>query len=457
MAERERRRSGCWWLFVLGSLIPLVGILLLVIGFFVRERSARQQLNQRIAQRAEANLPFDDASMTIYHHRLTETKNTDEWLQVIEEIGSNDYQTASQLVASYASSTVDAMIDPKVSWESEQVTREFLAQHKQLHGRVQSLSLDQLQPDAKPVRFPVEFNSFLTPLPIQQKMREPVRLLVLHAKVAIRDRDSNAVRRDIEAIMGCAQALEGDPILISQLISVAGKSMGLEVLRLALEQDMLSEQDLVKLQTLVQSNTTVPPQWRYAMEGETGLALPAFNNPSLADASLNYLPGRTTDSLHFLDHMSAVIACEDSDLDTFLAKSKLEEERIQELASGTMTRIDAMLTILVAPSAAATVAAFVRQAIMHRMATIAIGVRIYEKRNGKLPASLDELSSVGIDASELKPIGKNPFGYQIDENGAVLWGLDPSQSKEVSLTPPQPSSDADNQIFYLWTLPIRND
>ncbi|MEZ6137808.1 MAG: hypothetical protein R3C53_23215 [Pirellulaceae bacterium] len=346
-------------------------------------------------------------------------------------------------------------------WEQAAATRVFLNRWNELHQSIQQLSLDQLDEQAQPVRFPIEFDSINTLLPNTQEMRSAARMLSLHGQVAVLDGNSTQVRLDVEALLGCSKALHGEPILVSQLVSIAIDSMGVELLKRALEQDVLEERDLMLLLPHVLAKTGIGPEYRVALHGEIAMMLPVFDNPGMAgEEGATRLPARGNDMLHYLEHMESVLAADESgDLGEFMADLQASEANLEKLFdAGPIVAFDSILTGLLAPATAASGQAFVRSTL-HRMAAICIGIRLYEKKHARLPTSLAELVDVGVDATQLTAPSNQSFGFSVDaEQNALVWGYDIRTESAVPPVPPtlDPGEpDLDTKRLYRWELPTK--
>ncbi len=519
----KRSGMGCWFwgfCFVFGLPILLLGVGALI--FVGREQSARRELTSRLEALVADGMPVDDASLLEFTNGLTSHKHTDAWLDVLQQFQSAEFKAAvggvpmfdPQLEAEVPAPgeswpvdqrqaesvlTEEVASTSKVSPESveskadaefpnaefpsggdeplvaaelppllpeergvdEQTVRKFLANWSEMHDRIQELSMKQLEPGAKGVRFIERYDSLQTLLPSTQNMREAARLLVLRGRIALYDRDSQQSRKSIEAVIGCSKTLSGEPLLVSQLVVTAIESLGLDLLKSGLEHNVFDEADLLALLPHFSSAIQICPEWKLAMQGERAMALPVFKNPALASASAARIPARSRDALHYLDHMQRVLEVSSDDFDRFLADLREEEQVINELArGGPLIMMDTMLTTLMASASGAMGNAFVRRATQNRMAVLCIAARLYEKRNGKWPASLDDLKTLElgdqvIDPSMLLPTGGKPFGYKVETQQVVLWG---GNSRLDPVTPAEPLSvmegdpNADENKLWIWKL-----
>jgi hypothetical protein len=242
---RQTSRGCLFWGLRLGLGIPLGLLLLLVLVFVGRERSANIRLQKQIAHLRSQGVPVDFKSLELYHESLTSDKNTQAWIEALNVVTSKEFHESAIGIAHVGAprpnSQSEAEIpDPGADWGDEKAVREFLQKWRSVHQRIRQLSLQQLEPEAVPVRLPLKFD-FTSVLTYQQKMRQAARLLRLRGQVAIYDRASPETRSSIEALLGCSEVLSGEPTLISQLISVAINGIAIGQLQSALAADVLGQ------------------------------------------------------------------------------------------------------------------------------------------------------------------------------------------------------------------------
>ena len=460
---KPRSSRGCL-LYGVGFFFG-VPLLLLLVGFLIiagRERSSKRKVNDRIEKIVAQRLPVNNDTMLSFTNSLTSKEDTKEWIAVLGELTSEEFTKSVTGVQHFDPAATEEMDvpGPGKAWANEKVTRDFLDKWSDLRSRISRLSQKQLEPGAKPVRFITAFDSMNTLLPHTQSMRSAARMLMLNGQVAVFDRNSARTRMSIEALFGCSRTVAGEPILVSQLVRVAIEGMGVGLLRSALEHDVLSEKDLIALLPRILEGTNISPQWKIAMQGERGLMLPLFENPEMIDDMFRWLPGRSTDTLCFLDLMEQVLSVPDGDFDQFRGGlEKIEQEFRLKNDGPLLQKFDSAITSMTTPAVAAAGSAYIREATQRRMAAISIGIRLYEKRNGKMPVSLDDLKSLELgelqlDPAALLPPGGKPFGYRVEENQVLLWGFDFNQGSSTPAEPPSIADGAPNAAMnklWIWT------
>ena len=371
------RRLLWFVLAVVGFLIFTPLSLLMWMG--VRESSANVRLRARIAQLQSAALPHDNASLAVYYARDTTLRNVDQWMKVLEIAGSSDFQVASEDVGPW-NAMAERVPHADQPWPDEAKVVAFMESSAALRQQARELALQD-----QSVRLPIEFQSFDTNLQLTQNLRQIARLLQLEAQVAIRERDADATRDAILAIFGCARAIEGQPLMVSQLVGTAIEAVATDELRCALEQDVLDMSGLKLVLARIENRPSLLSVWTKTMNGERGGSLPLFTDdrPYLSDTELELayaLPWRSRDALAYLAWVDQALALPTNDLTEFHAGA-IEMERLigQKLAtSNAFEKFDTILSSLSVPAISAAGSIFVRREMLARLAVLGIGVRLYE-------------------------------------------------------------------------------
>ncbi len=445
----EAAKRSCLILSILIFVVlPFSLIALGLLLWFGRESFGRSQLKARIASLAKQGYPVDNASVESQYRDRADPTHTNAWLAVLNTISSADFKASTKGVA-YIGIDVELPVLTSDDWEEEEVSLAFLERWKSLHAEVLRLSID-----AKPVRFPIVFDSFATLLPQTQNSRDIARVLQLQGRVGLRARDSAVVRDAIDGLLGLSRVNAGEPFLVSQLVSMAIDGISIGLLKDAVQHDALSEADLLVLLPKVLSATNIGMEWQTTIAGERGTALPVFIDPSKAKAmGVMSLPGRSRDAIFFIELMQEVSEIPTADFVEFQSKLAEIESKLQKANQIWFSKYDNYLTLQITPACNAAGDAFIRRALQHRIAALAIGIRIYEDRHGKFPKSLNDLSALPMDVKQLVPTNNRTFGYRLDGENARLWG---GTYRDAFSIPDEPPSiiagepDNTGKAFWNW-------
>ncbi len=452
--EKASKRSCLVLSILLFVVLPFSIITLLLLLWYGRESSGRSQMRARIASITKQGYPVDDASVDKYYKDRTDSANTEAWLAVLNTMTSQDFKASASAVP-ILGTEAEVPILPEEEWNEEEVSLAFLEKWKSLHSEVLRLSID-----AKPVRFPIVFDSFETLLQQTQEMRQAARLVQLRGRVGLRAKDSAVVRDAIDGLLGISRVNAGEPILVSQLVSIAIDGMAIGLLKDSLKVDVFSEADLQSLLPMVMATINIGREWEMVVAGERAIALPVFVDPKKARTlGVTSFPGRSRDALFYLDLIQGVIELPTNDLKEFKTKLKDAQAKVTEKANANwITRFDSILTLQTTPAFAAAGDAFIRRALQHRMAALAIGLRLYEDRHGKFPTSLKDLTDLPMDVKPLALTKEMSFGFQLEGNNAKLWGGSFQDAFSIPVEPPEivvGEPDTTMKELWLWEFQVK--
>lgn len=443
IAPKARRpmmvRLARWFLWAIGLLVIL--LVAFLIWLMVRDRVANAQLQEQIGALKTAGLPYDNQSLGEYYARQVGEHAGDEghperWVAVLTSVPGFS-QAADRIEPG---GRLPPAPEP---WPDEAQVREFLHDCSELRNTARQLALQDRQ-----VRLPINLNSHPPEATLLPELRRLARLFCLEAQVAVRNRNSADARDAILAIFGCGRAIEGQPLIVSQMVGTAFESMATEQLRHALEANLFETEDLRRLLARIEKRPSLETVWTISMNGERAAMLPAFTGhpeesqqPGRA-APRVAAPLRSRDALAYVQFIDQAVAVPADDLNEFCAGMLELEESMEAKAysSNWLTRFDTALTTSAMPMFSATKVVFVQREMLARLATLGIGVRLYEDKHGTLPDKLDQLSDIGLDVSKLTPLGDKPFGYRNEAEQAILWGF---SVRHRTSTPDEPPAVLD--------------
>lgn len=427
------KKLGIW--ILLGIFIGLPLILCGGVGvwWFGRNAVAQAKLDEEIEALRAAGLPYDDRSMAQYHSKLTDDFYTAKWIEVTSVVSSEEFGSASKDLPILGNA--DEVPPPGQPWGQQAEVEQFLTDSAGIVKLVHEISQSDM-----PVRFPIMFDSYNTLLENTQAMRNVARLMKLEHEVALRAEDGEREYQAIQSLLGTSIAVRGEPIFVSQLVSIAMHGIAIDAIQKSVRYGNMSDEQWKNVAERLKIFDNYKDTLEQSYAGERAMALPIFQDPTrMAEVSQNATFGaRPIDALYYLRIMERMESVEKEDLNTLLVETeRLDQEFSTELTEANfLTKLDTILTGLTVPALGAYSSAFVRQVLQNRFAKLGIAIRRYQLQQGKLPESLSDLNEIGIDPGDMQALGGDSFGYsKIDasetadatdatEDGAVLWGYD---------------------------------
>ena len=248
-----------------------------------------------------------------------------------------------------------------------------------------------------------------------------------------------------------------------QMVAISIDNFAIGLLRDAIEYDVLNEADLRLLLPKILSAINISEDWKATIAGERGFALPIFTDPSKARASgVSFILGRSRDALRYLDISDEAMEIPVDNLAELKAKLNDLELKVETTTKASLVvQFDSNLTMQILPSWSAAGDMFIRRALQHRIAAIAMGLRLYEDRHDAFPTSLDTLSEIPLDIKRLSPTNNTSFGYRNDAGNVKLWGGSYNDPLTIAVEPqPNQTENEDNsekyrRKFWLWELPAK--
>ncbi|MEL6896136.1 MAG: hypothetical protein AAFP90_08555, partial [Planctomycetota bacterium] len=406
----SKTKGGCglWMLVLIGA--PIV-LLLGLLGFFViGEQAARSKVKDRIAEFRAEGMPVDDESLDVYYRQNSSTELTDRWLGVLNRF--RDEGVFSDEQAPWLSGV--ANIDPASGrWVLDLELKRY-TNHSDEELDVDLIDqkvdeyfkrMDPILDDAKSILaekqriyLPIEFDGFNTLLVDIQDSRALARLFALRARIAMREGDSQGVVDSIEMLDGLAISMESTPSLVAGLVCISIDGIKIDLLKDALENNALDAEGLKQLLPSILSQANINDMVKRSFISERAFGLIVFQTGSFGaeEGKKSLHPFHGTDSLSYLeaiDQVFDVLPKDDEpirDLGRFRKEMDAASARVNDEFEqrSMLQRIQRPLSGLVMPSFDAVTNAAAGNAQQHRMAAIAIAIRIHEKENATLPSNL---------------------------------------------------------------------
>jgi hypothetical protein len=424
----SQRKTGVrWWLilaiFGVPILIVALGTFIFRIGYTIRENSGRGVMAVEIQKLAKDGNTIDNESTDVLYRSRTSSESQDDWLSLFSLVESPGFKKGCDgiplLDRSIDNDQPFRAIDAS-DWEYANACLIFTAKSQDLIEKVRHLAVTPT-----PTQFPIHFQANETLLPEVQSVRQLALVIFVDSQVAIHLRESNRATQDIVTLYSLANHVDAVPCAVSRLVGIAIRRLALQALQGCIEFDVLQADQLLQLDGVIQNFCEVGDRWHAVISEELGLYLPLFTHPSIAMKSETPIPARGHDAVYYIDLMRRAMDLETENWSAFYISALKLESELEAANKFSIQRTDRILSYVLAPAFGALAAAWINDAQLNRQARLAITIRLHALRANELPTNLDELSS---NAAQLRPFGIKPFGYKIENNKAMLWGFELSNS-----------------------------
>ena len=383
-----RRNDGTYVkLFWLGLLVASAAATLAML-VYLYERGERARLAARMTKLSTEGAPIDDASLAKIYQARTSEEMLEQWSKV--------FALARQIE------------DPSASGDEKEAKLRLAALRDEVAVAV---SADL------PCRFIGKFEALYTLIPHTGELRRTTRLLGSHAQAALNTGAMDAALRDSELIQGCARAISADPGAIPQLVSIALQRQALEVYRECIEEDALSETQLSAIIEDCRRLGPIGDRWSLAISGERAMALALMTDlqydesRAVIDRYFHWSGLRGKGANNTMDLFEKIEAVSVDDLQAMNRQLTEAQNSWERLKQGLIANFENRVASDAVCDFQRLGIRFIYLSMQYRVTAIAAGLRLYHKKFGEFPASLDQLERVGIKPKELRTFSGSAFDY----------------------------------------------
>jgi hypothetical protein len=466
LANTISTRSILTWLVGLSLLLFLIGLLTILMARLSAARVLRDT-QQRLQSKG---IPTDAMAWNSLHLDSSSNENAVLWMRVLDSFESDGFkQDCEGLPVLSSDETLPLENQP---WLHETAVQNLLSQHSKPIN-----NLIELGQGNGPIAFPIEFPSTNTTLPYTQKMRSAARVLILESYMAARNDDGRREFRAINAMLGCAIVQRGEPAIVSQLISAACHAMAITRLKSAIEGDRLNGQQLSTLQKRLQQFSDIGQPYSIGLKGEAAMVFTSesieLSGAPRISTVLQQLSLRDRAVRKFAEQLELALEIKTNNLQEFAKQARsLEDSSQQNSEIFGNDWVTASLGGLKTPLC--TFANHLTALKMRNdLAQLAISIRQFQRENGAIPDSLQQLESIGIDLAKFSCVDGQLPKYMLVPNQtdapadgavAILWSFNPlplalpnaPSVLTVPATPPPPLTDSEDRFGNaLWRWDLR--
>lgn len=428
-----------------GCVLLMLVLLILVpaVSWMVWSTASARRLEDEIAKIRAAGEPVDATDMNEFYRVPSDRRDvTRLWLQVTEAFEDPAYATHCEPLPIVGSGS--DIPPPGAPWEQlaavEALLKMYDAEMKTIHEATRQ---------GGAARFDLKFEDGIHMVLAQtQHMRSVSRMLTLEANVRAHRGDREGLVSSLQALLITPRALEGEPLLVSQLVHNAMNSVALATLEEMLASVEFADDELKQLQETARG-TDLHAGLQKAMLGERVFGLHAMRNPGqLGDLAPVGMLSTNDNAAFYLKHMAMFVEASKQPFPEALAGAEQTQQALhEEMGASGMGRIRYGLTAQILPAIQATFEATARGVGSTRTAVTAIAIERFRRRHGKLPDSLEELVPDLMPALPMDPYDGKPMRYVVTDEDVRVYTLGRNHQDDGGVL-------GDERLDEVFTLPL---
>jgi hypothetical protein len=267
--------------------------------------------------------------------------------------------------------------------------------------------------------------------------------------------DSQRALDGLAAMKITTEAGDQEICLVSELVDIALRGIHHMMIKRSMGRDIWTEDDLMALLDQTQPSGEIAQRWRRVIGGERAMLASAVLQGHNAQAVLGMDGHPAAFFLTWPSSREAILSVYrefetigDDGIEGLVPRAKRFEEGLAARTRGGATFFSLVpgLMTMIMPATQAFAVAMQRDEDTRRLTRTAVGVKLYQIRNGRWPERLSQLKEVGLTAADWNTVSAGPLGYDVVDDQAFVWGLEPwntsgpsrTVSQTVSPTRPEP-------------------
>ncbi len=461
--HRSNRSERTYLLVV--ALPPLVLLSVFAYGA-IREGYAAAANTAQLVQIQNDGNPIDNHSMTQWFDRRTSKENSTQWRDVFvatRGLGNRFGILATDWVVDF-----ERLVAPDQPWDAEPIASRYAEEAQPILD-----SIEKLVSNREPVWEPLLIEGQMTLLAELQESRGIVKVLANEFRVAVHQGDQPRAFRALELIRGVSEAFDWNIGLISDFVVFGHRNTYRSLVRGSLQFSFWTEpQLLAKLQQQLSKADALDARWQDSLASEQAMSLVELSDDTrggsaislVSDINLFPFGVPATTKARFLEIMRQLesvknpgttghAAIVDGAIQNNLRSTSNSAFTITGIPFATGEIAIGMLY----PAVDAAAATYVRNERERRWTLTAVAIKEFQMQQQRWPDSLDELTSVGLSASDWMVTDSAAFGYQINDDGdeAILWTTPSDGTPLGAALLPQPPSIHETDPVRLEQIEVR--
>ena len=416
---------------------------------FVYYAAAQYQASRRVAAEVQriraANLPIDAETQNQWFTANTSREHSDAWAEILMlgNVSASGPEVMEKLPY-LGNAALPPSIDPDQPWPDEPVVAQWLEMTKPLIDKIHSVTRSK-----QPTWQPLAFEGVVTLLEPVQHSRNIGRILQLEIEHALYVGDGDRAMRGLQSLDGLAYAFDWNVCLVTDLVGIALRGIHFKMIQRSLSLDIWTDVQLAELSSQLAPRVDLAKRWRATIAGERGFMFDEIanqgarvNESDLGSFSLIFSIPSVQESL--LAAYSQMETVADQGFEKLETNAQELESRLADVRRSGFS-IENIGVRMLLPAVNAFATAVIRSEDTRRFTLTAVGIKRYQKGQGKFPDRLEQLKNIGFGATDWTTVGGKPFGYSNSES-VQLWSYSFRDMNVIEQAPPKSDDDNMQQI-----------
>ncbi|WP_197452441.1 hypothetical protein [Rosistilla carotiformis] len=450
----DRRSSFPFELgYLMLASLPLIGVIAILGGDHLRQRSAAAALQQRTEDALRAGIPIDNDSMSEVFARTTSNANTAAWQEL---------QSAAIAIQN------DRPLRDEPSESTPEISPEEIERMQRAAPVIEAI--DRLTRDPRPIWQSIVFNGFQTPLESLQDSRILSQLLHDEFRVAMAQQEPQRALDALRLTQAVALSLREEFCIVTDLVNIAHRKQHQAMVHESLAAGFwTAPESLDAIANQVAWDDDPQQRWEDALRGERAFVMQALNTqnedsvdmqltPTLKAFPFGIAPTQRQACRTLYNRLIALTgagtAAHSSSAQAVWTTALMGSNRGVAWSAIPFANTGPVLKTF-SPAAHQFANALAREQQERHWTLFGVAIKRFQLQKGRWPLGLDELSGLEMLKSAGIDFNSEPMGYEVAADGdvAYLW-ITPPDSIEHSKTRPV-ESDQQPGVIKNYTLEVR--
>ena len=422
--RRKRRKVIVFWMLIVLPLIAVAAFVLFRIG-------ARSKLQARIDAIRAAGYPATCAELDAWYTIPASAENGADY---IVDALSWYQKSLSPADPDLAQKVYNAELPARTA-PLDEAAKSLIAQH--ISDNQQALKLLHKGAAAEHFRYPVDFTAgFDALMPDLSDIREAAMLLKLEAVLHAENGEPQLAADSVISGFGLARSLAKEPVLVSQLVRIAGQALAVSTLEQVINRTELTDRQLAELGKCI-ANAEDLSDMSVGFVGERCMGISFFNEPKSVDPGLTggapAVPLLSLYKATGLVDKSALLYLDF--MDDYMRLFQVPPHEREKEADAIEAKVEAtpkiyILLHIFMPALGRVTTLDVRGIAQLRTGRVGLAIQRYRLAEGKLPDALTDLVPGYLDAVPKDPFDGNDLRYKKLETGFVVYSIGEDKSDD---------------------------